>query len=411
VGLSGRQLDGKPRLIIVLNRFVIGGQAVDTIPLAFHLQQFFQVTILYGQKEVDEIEPRYLLQRYPGLQLKKISHLRRSINPLIDVVAFFRVLGILLRQRPHVVHTHGAKSGFIGRLASVISGVPVIVHTFHGHFFHSYFSPFISKLVARVERIVGKMTTAAIALSTIQKRDIVDVYGILPAYKVEVIPLGFSAVSEASPEALRQRFRSKYAVQDDHVAVGIVGRIVPVKNHKFFVEVVNAFSITHPLQNVIFFVVGDGELKQQVQNDLKAREIPFSNTGVSTTEKIVFTSWLYNMDEVMNGLDVVVLTSFNEGTPLSMIEAQYFERPLVSVGVGGVKDTMRENVTGFVAEPGDVDDFVNKLHLLTANSDLRKQMGAAGKRFVLDNFSKENELRMTKEFYFSLLHQKGYVSV
>ena len=126
-----------PRLIIILNRFVIGGQAVDTIPLAWHLSNDFDILILYGEKEKDEVEPQFLLEQYPGLRLKKIKTLQRSINPFYDVVAFFSVLRTIINFKANIVHTHGAKSGFIGRLAAFMAGVPVIIHTFHGHFFHS----------------------------------------------------------------------------------------------------------------------------------------------------------------------------------------------------------------------------------------------------------------------------------
>ena len=188
---AGKSKQEKPRLLIILNRFVIGGQAVDTIPLAWYLKDVFDILIIYGEKEIDEIEPTFLLEKYKGLQLKKIRHLRRSINPLTDLIAFFRVLGAINTFRADIVHTHGAKSGFIGRLSAWLSGVPVIIHTFHGHFFHSYFSKAVSRSIAIVERAVGKITTSAIALSTNQKNELVEVYKILPASKINIVPLGF----------------------------------------------------------------------------------------------------------------------------------------------------------------------------------------------------------------------------
>nr|WP_242692229.1 glycosyltransferase [Aridibaculum aurantiacum] len=393
-------------MLIILNRFVIGGQAVDTIPLVHELQKDFNVLILYGEKEKDEIEPSFLLHQYPGLQLKKISHLRRSINPFIDIIAFFRLYFTISKFKAQIVHTHGAKSGFLGRLAAFISGVPVIIHTFHGHFFHSYFSKRISNLVAAVERMAGKITTAAIALSETQKHDLVHVYKVLPENKIRVVPLGFAYPSSENGATLRNNFRQQYGLQEPDIAIGIVGRIVPVKDHFFFLEIVETYMKSYPGSRVAFFVIGDGDLRRQLEARLAEISISYSNSAISDYTRVVFTSWLQDMDMVMTGLDIVVLTSLNEGTPLSMIEAQYFRRPVVCTNVGGVKDTMVDGETGYLVENRNTASFVEKLHRLVESEQLRSAMGEAAHAFVLQKFSKTNEVNITKEFYLSLLHQK-----
>lgn len=401
-------LTKNPRLLIILNRFVIGGQAVDTIPLAWHLKSDFDVLIVYGEKEKDEIEPNFLLEQFPGLQLKKISLLRRSINPFIDVFAFFSVLFTIIKFKADIVHTHGAKSGFIGRLAAWFAGVPVIVHTFHGHFFHSYFSKRISGFIAIVETLVGKITTCAVALSEAQKTELAEKYKVLPPSKIKIIPLGF-AFSQVNDIALqRQAFRTKYSLTPNDVAVGIVGRIVPVKNHSLFVNVVQQLISEPPANPAAFFIVGDGDLKNKVEKDLQQKNIPFNKHSVTGKNRVVFTSWLTEMYEVMNGLDIIVLTSLNEGTPLSIIEAQFFKRPVVSTNVGGVKDTMVNGKTGFVSESNDVAAFTNNLRLLINNKELRNKMGEEGYCFASAKFSKENEISITRQFYFALLKEKIY---
>lgn len=398
----------KPRLLIILNRFVIGGQAVDTIPLAWHLKNYFDILVLYGEKEKDEIEPVYLLQQYKGLQLKKIKYLRRTINPFIDAFAFFNVLSTILKFQPDIVHTHGAKSGFIGRLAAWFARVPVIIHTFHGHFFHSYFSKNVSTLIAVVEKLIGKITTSAVALSNLQKMELVEKYKILPASKIKIIPLGFAFDQMNDTENLRTSFRNRYGLKPGDVAIGIVGRIVAIKNHSFFVNVVNRIT-TNPMSNpVAFFIVGDGDLKKQVETDLHEKIISFNDYCINDQNRVVFTSWLSNMYEVMNGLDIVVLTSLNEGTPLSIIEAQFFKKPVVSTNVGGVKDTMVDEKTGFLSEKDDVTTFTQKLRLLVENKELREAMGSEGFIFASEKFSKQKEVEGTKELYLGLLNEKGY---
>lgn len=397
-----------PRLLIILNRFVIGGQAVDTIPLAWYLKDRFEILILYGEKEKDEIEPDFLLRQYPGLRLKKMRHLRRSINPITDVFAFFGVFYVITSFKADIVHTHGAKSGFIGRLAAWLAGVPVIIHSFHGHFFHSYFSKTGSALIAFVERTVGRITTCAVALSNAQKDELVEKYKILPSSKIKVIQLGFAFNQRSRVEVERKAFRDKYCLAENDVAVGIVGRIVPVKNHSFFIEVLQQVRSRQPVNAPAFFIIGDGDVRQRVEREMQQKNILFNNRCITQDNRVVFTSWLTEMYEVMNGLDIIVLTSFNEGTPLSIIEAEFFRRPVVATNVGGVKDTMVDGKSGFLIESNNAERFASKLCELIDNRELREQMGAAGYRFASMRFSKQREVSETKDFYLGLLAKKGY---
>lgn len=408
MGLSRNKIKGKPRLLIILNRFVIGGQAVDTLPLAYFLAADFEILILYGEKEKDEVEPQFLLKQYPGLKLKKISHLQRSVNPLIDIVAFARLVFTIQKFKPHIVHTHGAKSGFLGRVSAWVCHVPVIVHTFHGHFFHSYFSKRVSRFIAALERQTGKITTAAVALSIAQKKELVEEFRILPASKIAIIPLGFAYDNNNDRDFFRDTFRNKYGLQNNDIAIGIIGRIVPIKNHLFFVQVVKKILSSQVSSRAAFFIIGDGQLRSQVEDELSKQQILFNNERITDESRVVFTSWITNIYEVMNGLDIVTLTSLNEGTPLSIIEAQFFKRPVVATNVGGVKDTMEDAKTGFLIEKDDEKFFSEKIILLMSDEDLRVRMGEEGNKLAVQRFSKQKEVDKAKEFYFSLLKQKGF---
>jgi glycosyltransferase involved in cell wall biosynthesis len=291
----------------------------------------------------------------------------------------------------------------VGRVAARLSGVPVIIHTFHGHFFHSYFSKRVSKFIARVERKLGEITTAAVALSVAQKDELVNKYKIIPAEKVEIIPLGFAFDQENDAQKLRAHFRSRYGLADTDVAVGIVGRIVAVKNHSFFNEVIRQVLAGPEGARAAFFIVGDGDLRGQVEAELKAKDISYSTDQITSANRVVITSWITDMYEVMNGLDIIALTSLNEGTPLSVIEAQFFKRPIVSTDAGGVKDTMKDGVSGFITGREDIPGFTEKLKLLINNSQLRQTMGEAGFEFAEEKFSKDKEIERTKKLYFSLL--------
>lgn len=405
---SCKGLKSNPRILIVLNRFVIGGPSGDTIPLAWHLKDNFDILILYGEKEKDELEAFFLLQQYPGLLLQKVPYLTRRINPFFDILAFVGVFKAILRFKPHIVHTHGAKSGILGRVTARLLGVPVILHTFHGHSFHSYFSKKLSRIVVLTERLLGKITTAVIALSQNQKKELSSEFRIVPASKIYIVPLGFDFKQLGQFITPRENFRNKYGLLPTDVAIGIVGRIVAIKNHSFFVNVISQLLSENKANSPAFFIIGDGDRRSQIENELTRKKILFSSQKVSQEVRVVFTSWLTDIDEVMNGLDISVLTSLNEGTPLSLIEAQFFKKPVVCTNVGGVQDTVIDGKTGFLIEKCDLTEFCKKICLLTESKELRIAMGEEGNRFVTGRFSKEKEVEVFKALYFSLLKLRSH---
>jgi glycosyltransferase involved in cell wall biosynthesis len=254
-----------------------------------------------------------------------------------------------------------------------------------------------------VEKLTGSITTCAVALSETQKAELAGRYKILPPSRIKIIPLGFSFQSKESSAPQREIFRGKYGLRPDDVAIGIVGRIVAVKNHAFFIEVLHRLLLDPTHTPVAFFIVGDGQLKPQICRHLEQKNISYNTHSISNDNRVVLTSWLTNMSETMSGLDIVVLTSLNEGTPMSLLEAQYFKKAIVATDVGGVKDTLYDGVTGLLSEHDDVDAFILKLRLLIENKDLRLKMGEEGYKFVTTKFTKESEIVATRHLYFSLL--------
>lgn len=328
---------------------------------------------------------------------------------MVDLLAFFHILIVLLSFKPNIVHTHGAKSGLFGRLAAYLSRVPVIIHTFHGHLFHSYFSSRVSSIIKLLERGLAKITDGFIILSPSQLVDLVNTFKILPVQKCRIIPLGLQVPTDNNGEVYRNQFRKTYNLANTDVAIGIVGRIVPIKNHQFYIEVIQKILSLYPNNPPAFFIIGDGELRGEVEQYLTSMSIKFSNSGIQPAIRVVFTSWLADIKPVMHGLDVIALTSLNEGTPLSLIEGQAFCKPIIATNVGGVKDTMVNYETGFCIENGQLQDYCDKLQLLIDNAELRKSMGLAGQKFVEQKFLKSKEVESTKDFYISLLARRQAV--
>ncbi len=395
----------KPKLLIIINRLVIGGQVFDTFPLANALLQNFDIQVLYGKKEADEIEADYLLEKYPLIIATKINMLQRSINPLKDIVALWKIIKILKTYKPNIIHTHGAKSGMLGRLAGFIVGVKATVHTFHGHLFHSYFSTFYTKVTILVERWLAKKTSAIIALSQTQKTELIHWLGAENSNKIKVINLGIDDNVYPNIGTHRSDLRNHYVIADDTIAIGILGRLVPIKNTPFFCALVKELLQTNINKRFVFFVVGDGEEKASMQSYFIKHQISFFEEEKSeyNNEQVIFTSWVKEMQQVIEGLDLVLITSFNEGTPMSLIEAQFCSKPVIAVNVGGVKDTLIDGETGFLIQSHNVESFIEKIVILSLDNSLKLEMGKNGRAFIQKTFSKQNEIEDMNKLYQSLI--------
>lgn len=396
----------KPKILIIINRLVIGGQALDTVPLADALRSDFDIEVCYGEKENDEEEALFLKEKYPHLLLTKIPELKRSIYWFSDFKAYKIIHKKIATGKFDIVHTHGAKSGLLGRIAAWRCGIKHIVHTFHGHVFHSYYNRFFSLCIIQMERWLGRITTSIVAISDYQRQELVEIYKIVPTEKIVTIPLGVDIDSfTRNAEMQRKSFREEYLLPDNMVAVSIIGRLVPVKNPAFFIQIViRALKEKLP---VCFFVIGDGMLKQEMQHQLDAEGIAWMENDVNTGKApVIFTSWISNIVPALQAMDIIALTSYNEGTPLSIIEAQVCSKPVVTTDAGGVRDTFINEKTGFLIKQEDTEGFYEKLKHLITNSSSRQQMGEAAYQFATVHFSRITEIKNFREFYNSqvLLH-------
>jgi len=399
-------VENKPNILIIINRLVIGGQAIDTIPLAWYLQEKFSVHVLYGEKENDEEEALFLLDLYPGLKVEKLPQLQRSISLSKDISAYRRIKSILKENVYSVVHTHGFKSGMLGRLAAHAMRVPCIVHTFHGHLFHSYYNRFISSSIILLEKYLGRITDRIITISPLQLEEIAGKFSIAPKSKTRMIRLGIDERHFfRNLQQDKNDFGEKYRFHSKDIHIGIIGRIVQIKNFSLFVEVAEKVLAKYS-SHVKFYVVGDGALAGHVQEILLKKNISFSKPGeMKENASVTFTSWAPDIATVIKVLDIVMLTSYNEGTPMSLIEAQFCGKPVVATDVGGVSDTFLADKTGFLIEPGNADLFAKKLILLIENESLRRDMGTAAIQFATEHFSKKTEVQKVIELYNECLHQ------
>jgi len=395
----------KPRLLIILNRLAVGGPAFNVISGAAALSNEFEILLLAGAPDVDEEPADYLLGQYKGFQFQKINSLKRSVLPGTDLRAYKEIKQAINKFQPQIVHTHGAKPGVLGRLAAHRSNVPVIVHTFHGHVFHSYFSGFTSKLIVRIEQWLAGFSSAIIAISETLKKELTNKYNIASANKIQLIRLGIDTTQFYDEDGSKRiHFRNEFNLSNDTIAIGIVGRLVPVKNHRLFIEtaaqIIKMKGSNHKLQ---FFIVGDGTGRTSLQQLISSKQLKFANAGSNdnSNANFIFTSWRKDMDAVYAGLDIIMLTSLNEGTPVSIMEAMAAGRPVLSTNVGGISELIIHGQTGFLASTET--ELVAGLSSLIDNALLRQQFSTAAAKDAA-RFSKWAELKALSSLYHSLLH-------
>ncbi len=392
-----------PRVLRILNRLIIGGPALNATYLTKYMAPDFETMLVIGGKDDHEQDADHITDDL-GIDPVVVPEMKRSLHPVSDALAYQKVKKLIQKFQPDIVHTHAAKSGVIGRLAADACKVPVVLHTFHGHVFHSYFNKWTTNTFINIERYLAKRSSGIIAISKTQKHELGDVYRICPPSKIKIIPLGLNLDKfQINQEAKRNAFRQKYFIKPDEVAVGIIGRIVPVKNHSMFVAAA-ANVLARTQAKVKFFIVGDGDMRTQMENEFKAAGIDYTyfpehpRSAVATC-----TSWQTDMDVVLSGMDIVALTSHNEGTPLSLIEAQAASKAVVSTNVGGVADVVIDNQCGFVTERNNVEFFADALLQLIERPELRSYFGAQGMRFVHGKFSHHRLVSDMSEYYYSLL--------
>lgn len=388
----------KIKIVRIINRFNIGGPTYNATFLTRFISDDFETLLIGGLPEEGEADSLHILNEY-GISPLLIEELQRTPNFKSDRKAYRRIKKIIKEFKPDIVHTHAAKAGALGRKAAKSCKVPVIVHTFHGHVFHSYFGKFKTAIFKTIERKLAKKSTQIVAISQLQKDELVNDFKICKAKKITVVPLGFDLVKfqENRIEA-RKHTRQQYGIQDDEVAVAIIGRLAPIKDHAFFLDVISAVS-KQTTKKVKVFIVGDGEERQAIEEQLKT--IP-TNDHFSIT----LTSWIKDIAQFNPGMDVICLTSKNEGTPVSLIEAQACNVPVISTDVGGVRDIVLENETGFIVTKGNLLEYTEKLLELIEDDDKRKAMSEKGWEFVREKFHYTTLVKNMEELYKRLLVEK-----
>jgi glycosyltransferase involved in cell wall biosynthesis len=386
-----------PKVLRIINRFNIGGITYNVSYLSKYLAPEFETMLVGGPEEEGEDSSLFIPESL-GLKPIVLKQFQREINLKADYAAYKEIKKIIKEFKPDIVHTHASKAGAIGRLAAISCKVPVIIHTFHGHVFHSYFGKLKTSFYKIIERYLAKKSTAIIAISQIQKQELSETFHIAPKNKIYVVPLGFDLTKfTLNKEQNRKEFKEKYNLSESQIAIGIIGRLAPIKNHELFIESI-AFLKENKFSNFKAFVIGDGETKQKIKDTCVKNNVSFSENPKDEVD-VIFTSWITNIDFALHGLDIVALTSLNEGTPVSIIEAQAAGKFVVSTNVGGIKDVLHPNC-GLLSEVNDKNAFF--VNLLKA-CKLESKTAEEGVDWAISKFSYTRLVADMSDLYKRLL--------
>ena len=388
--------DSKVRVLRIIARLNIGGPAIHVVNLNAGLDpsRFEQVLVSGTENPGEGSMLDYAISRgvKPVIMPEIVGQLRFGVA---DVKALAKLYRLMCRERPHIVHTHTAKAGFLGRLSAWLAGVPIIIHTYHGHILRGYYGPIISWFLRCMERALAFFTVGIIAVSEEVKRDLLS-HGIASPDKITVIPLGFELEPFLNSGAHWDEFRHELGLNNTHRLVGIVGRIVPIKNHRLFLEAAATVAVEEPAAR--FIVVGDGELRPEMEE--YARKL-----GIG--ERVIFTSWRRDLPRIYADLDVLAITSNNEGTPVSAIEAMAAGCPVVATRVGGLPDLIAHGETGYLVPPGDADAMAAAILRLLQDTQTVGSIGQTARAMAQERFLVKRLITDMESLYYQLLGEKG----
>lgn len=374
-------MTGGPRpcaVVRLVTRLNIGGPARHALLLSRGLADEFPTLLAVGRPppaEGEMTDPEVALVRVP---------LVRPVRPATDARALHTARRLLAEHRPRILHTHMAKAGLVGRTAALtLRERPRTVHTFHGHVLSGYFPGPVERGFVALERQLAMRTDVLVAVSEQVRDELLELRIGRPA-QYRVIPVGLDLSAHLAVEGPSGALRSRLGVPAGVPLVGVIGRLVPIKDHPTLFEAVRRTPGAH------LAVVGDGERRRELEELART---------LGTADRVHFAGWWSDVPAALADLDVVALSSRNEGTPVALVEALAAGRPVVATDVGGVRSVVRDGVSGILVPPDDPSRLAAALGTLVRDPELRSRMGAAGRADVPARFGQERLLADMRSLY------------
>ena len=380
------QRSSQIKVLRIIARMNVGGPAVQVSGLMRGFdQEIFEQELLTGFCAADEAD--YLEKVATDVKAIRIDGLGRSIKPRADLTALFAIAKEIRRFKPDVIHTHTAKAGVVGRIASLLSGQRSIrVHTFHGHLLHGYFGTAKTKLVILIEKFLALFTDQLLAVGKQVQDDLITV-GIGNLRKFAVMPPGLQLENVPTKAAARKEL----GLEPNEIYCAFIGRITQIKRPDRFLDVTSQVQADNV--KVHFIVAGAGEKLTYCQDRVSSENLP-----------VTFLGWREDIEVVLAAADFVILTSDNEGTPLRLIQAGMVGIPVVATNVGSTNEIVVDGQTGFLTDLS-VEQLAQAVTKLATDSDLRAKMGAAGKEYTLARYGVERLVKDHQDLYLRLLNR------
>jgi glycosyltransferase involved in cell wall biosynthesis len=394
--MASHSAQDKIRVLRVIGRLNVGGPSIHVVNLVAGLDpsRYEQLLVIGHESPAEGSMLDYALSR--GVWPHRIQEIVTAFNLAPrDGIALKRLFSLMRLYRPHIVHTHTAKAGLLGRVAARLAGVPIIVHTFHGHVLHGYYGPVQNWALRRMERTLAWFSHRLVAVSEQVKKELVE-YGVAGPERITVIPLGLDLEPYLDAGVRRGEFRREMGLSSGAKLVGIVGRIFPVKNHALFLESAARIATAEPVAR--FVIVGDGLLRFALEQ--QARDL-----GIA--ERVVFTGWRSDLAPIYADFDVLVVSSNNEGTPLSAIEAMAASCPVVATRVGGVPDLISDYESGRLVPPRDAEALAGAVLDLLHHPEMAQAMGRNAMIAARERFDVKRLVHDMDHLYRELLDERA----
>ena len=392
----------KTRVIHIITRLDKGGSAETTLQVASLLnREKYDIFLVHGlslESNMGVMEQEALIRdlsqaEKKGVRVFAIPSLVRRLSLRNDLLAFVSIYRLIKRIKPHTVHTHTSKAGVLGRFAAYLAGVPIIIHTPHGHVFHSYYGYIVTKMIVFVERIISLMTDKITAL-TDRERDEHLECGIASTNKYIIIHSGVTLQQIMNTNIDIEKGKKKLGIPQNSNVIGAVGRLVPVKGHKYLVSA--AKKITKEFDNAVFVFVGDGYLESKLERQAESLGI---------RDNIIFAGWRSDVIDVLDLFDILVLPSLNEGMGKVLIEGMALGKPIVASSVGGIIDLVKNGDNGILVPPRDSDALGDAILKLIRNRNMAQELGRNGKAKVYPEYDTTVMIRQIEGLYENLLNR------
>jgi glycosyltransferase involved in cell wall biosynthesis len=391
--------DESIRILRLIARLNMGGPALHVAYLTRGLDaRGYTTTLGAGSLARGEGSMAFVAEEL-GVEVHTVPQLHREISPVLDPVSVARIARLIRDVRPHILHTHTAKAGAIGRSAALLAGdarPPIVVHTFHGHVLRGYFDPVRTAVYREVERSLARVTTRLVAVSPEVRDELVDL-DVAPAEKFSVIRLGIDLdrrIVEADSDG--SELRRAFGVPERAFVVGWIGRMTAIKH---LPVVLAAFArLRERGTDARLVLVGDGPDREAIEQ--RAHDLDIARFTLSL-------GYQRDIAPYYGLFDALLLPSGNEGTPVVAIESLAAGTPVVATRVGGVPDVVSDGVDGFLAEVDDVDGLTRALERLAQDPGLLERMGRAGRERTIPRYRVERLVDEVDALYRELLAERG----